>query len=217
VLSVGHAGKRREGLALAARAEDHDLLVGELLEVVGVDDVLVGNAQVAKLTGNLGVGDHGAARHHDLAPNRHGGVADLLQAVDMARERRHEDATRSVLDDMAQRGANGRLGRREAGTRGIGGVGEQDVDTLGSEAVDGSVVGTHAIDGGLVKLEVAGVHNVARRRVHEDAKRGRDGVRHGKERDVEGAQGDGRAVLDLAELGALDVVLGKLALDDAQG
>ena len=87
----------------------------------------------------------------------------------------------------------------------------------GSEAVDGSVVGTHAVDGGLVKLEVAGVHDVARRRVHEDAKRSWNGVRHGKERDVESTQGYGRAVLDLAKLGALDVVLGELALDDAKG
>ena len=194
MLAVGHAGKRREGLALATRAEDHDLLVRELLEVICIDDVLVGNAQVAKLPGHLGVGDHRAARHHNLAANRHGGVADLLQAVDVARERGHKDAAWGVLDDMAQRRANGRLGRREARARGVGGVGEQDVDALGSEAVDGSVVGTHAVDGGLVKLEVAGVHDVARRRVHEDAKRSWNGVRHGKERDVESTQGYGRAV-----------------------
>ena len=42
-------------------------------------------------------------------------------------------------------------------------------------------------------------------------------MRHGKERDVESTQGYGRAVLDLAKLGALDVVLGELALDDAKG
>ena len=39
-------------------------------------------------------------------------------------------------------------------------------------------------------------------------------MRHREERDVEGSERDRGAILYLAELGALDVVLGELALDD---
>ena len=120
MLAVCHAGKRREGLALAAGAEDHDLLVRDLLEVIGIDDVVIGNPEIAQLAGDLGVCDHRAARHDHLAANGHRGVADLLESVDVARERGDEDAARRVLDDVSESWSDGSLGRSEAGARGVG-------------------------------------------------------------------------------------------------
>ena len=217
MLAVGHAGKRGERLALGAGAQHDDLVVVDAVNVEGVDDVLVGDVEVAELAGDLGVVDHGAARHHDLAAHGDGGVADLLQAVDVAREGRDEDAALGVLDDVAQVGADRGLGLGEAGPGGVGGVGQQQVDAQGAELADCLVVGTTAVNGRLVELEVARMDEGAGRGVHEDAERARDGVSHGKEREVEGAQRDVGAILDLAELGLADVVLLQLAGNHAQG
>ena len=135
----------------------------------------------------------------------------------MARERGNKDAPGGVLDDVAQARAHGGLGGGEPRSRGVGRVREQEVDPGRAELVDGVKAGSPPIDRRLVELEVTGVHDGARRRGHEDAERSGDGVRHREEGDVERAERDGRAVLDLTELGRADVVLGELPLDDAEG
>ena len=109
MLAVGHAREGREGLALAARAQDDDLVVWQVVDVVGIDDVLVGDPEVAQLTCDLGVGDHGATGDDDLASHGDAGVAHLLQAMDVAREGGDEDLAGGVLDDVAQGGAHGCL------------------------------------------------------------------------------------------------------------
>ena len=216
MLAVRHARERGERFALAAGAQHDDLVVGHVADVKGIDDVLVGDLEVAELAGDLGVRDHGAARHDDLAAHGRRGVAHLLQTVDVAREARDEHATRRVLDDVPEGGAHRGLTRGEAGHVGVRGVGEHEVDALLAKAVDGVVVGAHAVDGRLVELEVARVEHGAGRRLEEDSERARDGVRHGEELQREAAEVDARAIRDLAELGALDVVLGELALDHAE-
>ena len=57
VLAVGHAREGGERLALASGAQDDDLVVGDAVDVVGVDDVLLVDGEVAELAGDLGVGD----------------------------------------------------------------------------------------------------------------------------------------------------------------
>ena len=84
VLARRHAGQGAHRFALAARAQHDDLVVGYVGRVVGVDEVLLVDMQVAELTCHACVGDHRAARHDDLAPDRGGGVADLLEPVDVA-------------------------------------------------------------------------------------------------------------------------------------
>ena len=83
--------------------------------------------------------------------------------------------------------------------------------------IDGLVVGPAAVDGRVVELEVARVHNGAGRRLDIDAERSGNGVRHREEREVEGPEIDVRAILDLTKLRAFDLVLGELALDHAEG
>ena len=43
VLAVGHAGKRRERLALGAGAHDHDLILGQTIDVESIDKVVLVN------------------------------------------------------------------------------------------------------------------------------------------------------------------------------
>ena len=102
VIAVGHPRKRRERLALASRAQHDDVLGGEPIGIVCVDDVVVVDLEIAELAGDLGVGDHGAPGDDDLAAGVDRRVADLLHAMDVAGERGDDDALLGGLDDVAQ-------------------------------------------------------------------------------------------------------------------
>ena len=134
----------------------------------------------------------------------------------MAREARDEHATGSVLNNVPERSAHRGLAWGEAGDVGVRGIRKQQVNTLLGKLVDGVVVGRNAIDGRLVELEVARVHDGTGRRLDIEAERAGDRVRHREELEREAAEADAGAISDLAELRALDVVLGELALDHAK-
>lgn len=97
--------------------------------------------------------------------------------MDMAREGRDEHTSLGVLDDMQQRGADLRLGFGETRDRGVGGVGQQQIDALLTKAGGGAIVGRHTVDGRLVELEVSRMHHGARRRLEKHAERAGNGVR----------------------------------------
>lgn len=114
---------------------------GRLSISKGIDDIGIIDVEITELARHTGVGEHGTTGHDDLAAALAGGVADLLQSMDVARERRDEHAARSILDGMQQIGANLGLGLGKAGDRGVGGVGQQQVDALLGKAADGGIVG----------------------------------------------------------------------------
>ena len=72
------------GLSLGAGAQHHDAVLGILVDVEGVDDVLLVDLKVSELTGDPRVGDHRASGHDHFAPSLDGGVANLLETVDVA-------------------------------------------------------------------------------------------------------------------------------------
>ena len=100
MLAVGHAGQGRQRLALRTGAHDDDLVVRQVIDIEGIDDIGIVDVEVAKLARHASVGEHGTSGHDDLAAALAGGVADLLQAMDVARERCDEHASRSILDGM---------------------------------------------------------------------------------------------------------------------
>ena len=106
VLAIGHAGQGRQRLALRTGAHDDNLVVRQVINVKGIDDIGVVDVEVAKLARHAGVSEHGATGHNDLTAALAGGIADLLQTMDVARERRDEHATRGVLDGVQQVGTN---------------------------------------------------------------------------------------------------------------
>ena len=216
VLAIGHAGQSRQRLALRTGAHDDDLVVGQVINVEGIDDIGVINVEVAQLTRHAGVREHRATGHNDLTAALAGGIADLLQTMDVARERRDEHATRGILDGVQQVGTNLGLGLGKAGNRGVGRVGKQQVDALLGKAADSGIVGRDTIDGRLVKLKVTRVHNGALIGADEHAQSAGDGVRHREEVERDAAEVDMAAALDLAELGCADAELRKLALDKAK-
>ena len=216
VLAVGHAGQGRQRLALRTGAHDDNLVVGQVINVEGIDDIGIVDIEVAELTRHAGVSEHGATGHNNLTAALAGGIADLLQTMDVARERRDEHATRRVLDGVQQVGTNLGLGLGKAGNRGIGGVGKQQVNALLGKAADSGVVGRDAVDGRLVELKVARVHNGALIGADEHAQSAGDRVRHREEVERDAAEVDMAAALDLAELRCADAELRKLALDKAK-
>ena len=163
VLAVGHPGQRRERLALAAGAQYHDLLGREVVHVVGVDDVVAVDVEVPQVLGDLGVLHHGAAGDHHLAAAGHGGVVDLLDAVDVAREGGHDHPLLGARDDRAQGLAHLGLALGELGLLGVGGVAHHQVDAQVPKVAQGVEVGADPVDGGLVELEVSGVQHRAGR------------------------------------------------------
>ncbi len=145
------------------------------------------------------------------------GVADLLKTVNVARERSDEHATLGILDDLIQGGAHLGLGLGETRGRSVGGVREKQVDARLSKAVDGAVVGRHAVDGRLVELEVARVHDGTLRSLDKDAECAGDRVRHGEEIHGHAAHGHVGATLDLTEFRCANAELGELALNETEG
>ena len=216
MLAVGHARESRERLALGTGAHDDDLVLGQVADLECIDQVALVDLEIAQLARHAGVREHRATGHDDLAVALLGGVADLLQTMDMARERGHEHAARGVLDGMEDLRSDLGLGLGEARNRGVGGVGEQKVDPLLGELADRRVVGGHAVDRRLVELEVARVEHRALRCLDEDAERAGDRVRHREEVERDAAEVHVAAVLDLAELGRADAELGEFALDEAE-
>ena len=105
------------------------------------------------------------------------------------------------------------MASRDVGVRGIR---KQQVDALLGKLVDGVVVGRDAIDGRLIELEVARVHDGAGRRLNIEAECAGNRVRHRKELERKAAETEARAISDLAELRTLDVVFGELTLDHAK-
>ena len=91
VVVVGHPRQRRHRLALAARAEDHRLLGPQELELVGLDQQLVADLEVAEVARDVHVLPQRAADEADLPPGLVGDVHGLLDAVDVGGEGRDED------------------------------------------------------------------------------------------------------------------------------
>ena len=217
MLACCDTGQCRQRLALATRAHDDHLLRRDALQVVRIDDVLVGDLQISQLASDIGVLHHGAAGDDHLAPVCHGGIADLLQAMDMAGERRDDDAALCLRDDALKLLADFGLAGREVGVGGVRGIRHHQVNALFGEACKSAEIGMHAVDGGLIKLEVARVQHVASGAAEKDAHGTRDGVVHGEELGGDAAQVHLVTRLDFHKLGVFDSVLLELAFDQAQG
>ena len=216
MVAVGDARERRERFALASGAEHHHLVGGHVAHRVGVDDVVIVDVQVAEVAGDLGDVDHRAAGDHDLAAVGHRGVAHLLHAMHVARERRDDDPLLGGGEDRAQRGADLGLRRRVPRMLGAGGVAHEQRDALLGRARESGVVGHPPVDGRLVELEVAGVEHRAHGRAHVDRHAVGDRVVHREEVEAEHAEVHVAAGLDLAQLRLLDAVFLELARDDAE-
>ena len=137
--------------------------------------------------------------------------------MDVRRERDDEDAALAQRHQRPERLPHEPLRAGHAGALGVGRVAEQQIDTLVAELGEPADVRLEAVDGRVVELPVARVHDAARSRLEHD----RDAVRD-RVRDADEVEGE-RADLDLlAGLGLLqprrggEAVLVELRLDQPE-
>ena len=114
--------------------------------------------------------------------------------MDVRRKRRDEDAPVAQWEDLPERLADDALRGCEAGPLGVGGVAEHEVDAAVAQLGKLADVGLQPVDGRVVKLVVAGVHDAAGRRLEHDRDCVGNRVRHAHELDPERPQLSGRVV-----------------------
>src|ERR671938_573479 len=78
VVVVGHPPQRGQRLALGPGRDDHEPLVGPVVELARRDDDPVGHLDVPERAADVDVLAHRAPDERDLAPVRGGRVDDLL-------------------------------------------------------------------------------------------------------------------------------------------
>src|SRR6478735_6908260 len=215
VLAVGHPGQGRHRLALGPGADQDDLVVAQVVELLDVDQDAVGHLEVAELGRDAHVAHHRPAHHGDLAAGLLGSVEHLLDAVHVAAEAGDDDAPLGVPEHLVDGGGDLELGGGEARDVGVGGVGQEEVDALLPQPREGAQVGESAVEGQLVHLEVAGVQQRAGLGAHEDGESVWDGVVDGHELEVEDAEPLALALPDRHGVRA-DAVLLELGLDESQ-
>src|SRR6185436_18852108 len=83
VVPVGHPRQRRHRLTLGAGADQDDLVVRVVGELLEVDQDARWHLEVAEVLGDAHVAQHRPADHGDLAAVGIGRVEDLLDAMDV--------------------------------------------------------------------------------------------------------------------------------------
>ena len=127
VVAVGDARQRRHRLALAPRAEHEDAVRRQLRRLVRIHERVLRERDVPEVAGDVEVLAHRAADDGHLPPALDGDVRRLLHAMDVRRERGHEDAARRAAGRASgtppRRGARSRCcraARRSSSPRGGG-------------------------------------------------------------------------------------------------
>jgi hypothetical protein len=200
VLAAGHAGQRRERLALRPGRHEQHLLLGQLHRLVQVDEQPLGHVEQAQVGGDAHVADHRPADERDPPAVAHGHVEHLLHAVHVAREARDDHPLLGAGDHALEHRPDLALRHDEARHLGVGGVHEEQVDALVTEAGEACEVGEPAVERQLVELDVTGVQDQPGRGAHGDRQRVRDGVVDREELALEVPVGNPAALDDLDEV-----------------
>ena len=154
---------------------------------------------------------HRAPDERDLAPEAGGRVDDLLHAVDVRREARHDDAALAAGEDLLELRPDDGLGERPAGAVGVRRVAAEQQQPVAAQLGEPGHVGGPAVDRGLVELVVAGDEHGAELGRHGDGRRIGDRVRHVDELDRERPGVERLARLRVDEVDVLQPVLVELA------
>ena len=192
VLVLARRDERDGGvrLALAPRREDHLARGGQIAELVERDDEPLGHPEVAQLRGDRDVGHHAPAEEPDPALVADGQVEELLDAVDVRGEGRHDDASRRLGKPPVEGRAHLGLRARMPRPADIGRVRAEGQHAALAQRGERRVVRLLVVDGVLVELEIPGVDDRAHRRLDRETDAVGDRVGHADGRDGEAAQHD---------------------------
>ena len=217
VVALGDPAQRAQRLALRPGGDQHLLLGRQVGQVLGVDQDVGRDVEVAEVAGDGHVADHRAADVRDLALVGDGRVEHLLDAVHVGGEAGHDDPLVALVEDPVEDRPDVALGGGEAGDLGVGRVGHEQVHALLAEPGEGAQVGDPVVQRELVHLEVAGVQDQAGAGADRDGERVGDGVVDGHELEVERAERDPVALLDDVVDRLLEPVLAQLAAEQGEG
>ena len=183
VLALRHERERGVRLTLRTGADHDDAARIQPVDLLDVDDVLLRHVEEFQSPGGIDRLVHRPPeeRHHALIGVR--GVHDLLDPVDVAREAGRDHQARSAGDDVVQDGSHGALADGVPGFLGVRGIGEEEMHALAASGLLGQPVevGRPSVQGCLIDLEVARVHDRPERGVDDDRHPVGDGVRDPEE------------------------------------
>ena len=178
MVAVGHPAQRRQRLALGAGRDDHDPLVGEVGDLARPDEHPLGDLDVPEAAPDADVLAHRAPDERDLAAERLGGVDDLLDAVDVRREARHDDPPSQRANTSSRCGPTTDSDGEKPVAVDVRRVAAQQQHALAAELGQPRDVGRRAVDRGLVELVVAGDQHGAELGAERDRARVGDRVGH---------------------------------------
>ena len=164
VLGKRHTVQRRHRLTLAAGADDNGLAARQAADLRHVHHDAVRNVHIAELRRNAHDVFHAAAGDADLALILCRHVDNLLQAMDIGRKRRDDDALVTVLKELIKAVDHARFRGAVAGTLHVRGVRQQREHALVAELAETRQVDHAALNGREVDLEVTRVDDGADRR-----------------------------------------------------
>ena len=149
VAAGGHAGKGAQGFALAAGGDQHHLFRRVLVQFIHTDEGALGDVHITQLLRHGSVIYHAAAAERHLAAILHGQVDDLLDAVDVGRKGRNDDAlVPGTGKQVADTGGHLLLRGSKARALGVSGIAQQSQHTLLAILRKGGQVG-HAAGSGV--------------------------------------------------------------------
>src|SRR5207302_10245626 len=126
-----------------------------------LDHEALGDVEEAKLLGGTKAVLEAAANDRQAPAGSRGEADDVLDAVDVGGEGRHDDPVRRAGEDLLEGRVEVALGAAGAGALGVRRVAQEQVDPLVPEASETLEVGGPAVRGLDVDLEVAGVDDLA--------------------------------------------------------
>src|SRR5581483_1663259 len=213
VFSDRHPRECGRRFALRAGGEDDGLMRREV--AIGAA-LFARKAEVAQTLGGLRVVDERAADEHDFAivPARE--IDHLLHAMDVRRERRHDDAAPRLAEHTLERGADGLLRRTVSGDERVRRIAHQREHAALSIAGEARQVGRFRIDRCVIDLEVAGVNDRAGIGRDRKAERIDDGVRDANRLDAKCSRFDHVAWLNRTQF-RLDAEFIELVFDEPEG
>ena len=217
VRGVRHAKESAHRLALAARRHHADHAVRQVFELLDPHDPVVRDVQIAELLRVFHDLLHASALEADDASvlDRH--VGDLLDAVHVRRERRHDHASLRLVEALLEGLADLLFALRKARAFDVRAVGEQRQYAPGSVIREPVDVDRFAVDRRHVDLEVARVNQRADRRADRKRHRARDRVSRLDELHTETAERNGLSRIDVDHFDVGKMMLIQLVPDKRVG
>ena len=216
VFAVGHAHQAAHRLALAARRHDYDLIVAIAVQIVNINQRVFRDIQFAQLPRQLNDVDHAAADEAELAAVARRFVNNQLNTADIRGEGRNDNAALRVAEQFAERPADVAFSHRKAGAFDVRRVRHQRKQALVAQRRDCGKIGSFAVDGRVINLEVARMQHRADGRCNRHRHRARDGVAYLDELHRESAQMHFVARIDHMKRHVGNLVLLQLVLNQAE-